>query len=581
MDASGDDSPGSPPTGFCTTRFQYRAEIKRLVQAVGAPPIASPEQYSICTEDSSSPNVPQTTVGEGPAKRLDDKPSRYLKPGFTRVYSQRCEDIRTSLAEKVFPQLTSILDRLRQWMQHLYDTRLLALPELMWTLVAAKAFPQLGQPDDCSGFACDDDESPGSSPTGLCTTCLRYRTGLTRVYSRSFSGFRYIGTPLAEKVFPKLAHVVSSTSSTWIVVHDTSILDELQQWMQHQYDTLHPALLKLAPSLRGKDLVRICREVFGDDYGATSAAQQDLAYTLFKQGKVKDAARMLEEVLDPHRRCVGINLTTAKIALAVVYSELGRLDEAEQMQNDVLETCRQDLGDDHPDTITAMNNLAITLERKGRYGEALSLQSAVLESLNSKYGPDNLQTASAMSRTACTLRLMHQTEQAEEMYRLALKTMQRFLPSGHPDLIGAVGDLGNACQDLGWTQEAEAMLRQALEMSEQTLGEKHPKTVMTRNNLGCTLLKGGKSDDATKLLKTSLEHNEEIWGRKHVNTVETRSNLAEALSRQDRNAEAVQLWKEAWDDCRPILGDGHPLTVALKKKVTNCDAPVFGCREDI
>ncbi|KAK2035883.1 TPR-like protein, partial [Colletotrichum somersetense] len=236
---------------------------------------------------------------------------------------------------------------------------------------------------------------------------------------------------------------------------------------------------KLAVSLRekgsferakfvGEDLLRRCREVFGDDHGVTSAAQQDLACTLFKQGKVEDAARMLEEVLDQHRRAVGYdtNFTTAKTALALVYSKLGRLDEAEQTQTDVLAACRQDLGEDHPETITAMDNLAITLERKGGYGEALSLQSAVLESLDSKYGPDNLQTASAMSRTACTLRLMHQTDQAEELYRLALETMQRFLPSGCPDLIEAVGDLGNACQDLGWTQEAEAMLRQALEMSE-------------------------------------------------------------------------------------------------------------------
>ncbi|KAK1992665.1 hypothetical protein LX36DRAFT_559999, partial [Colletotrichum falcatum] len=61
--------------------------------------------------------------------------------------------------------------------------------------------------------------------------------------------------------------------------------------------------------------------------------------------------------------------------LASTYSELGRLDEAVEMEKDVLNTRRQSLGNDHPDTITTMYNLAITLTRQGHHEDSLSLQS--------------------------------------------------------------------------------------------------------------------------------------------------------------------------------------------------------------
>jgi hypothetical protein len=48
--------------------------------------------------------------------------------------------------------------------------------------------------------------------------------------------------------------------------------------------------------------------------------------------------------------------------LVSTYQGLGRLDEAEGLEAQVLEAHRQLRGPEYPDTVTCMNNLAFTLK---------------------------------------------------------------------------------------------------------------------------------------------------------------------------------------------------------------------------
>jgi hypothetical protein len=59
--------------------------------------------------------------------------------------------------------------------------------------------------------------------------------------------------------------------------------------------------------------------------------------------------------------------------LALTYRYRGRLDEAEELEVQVLEARKTKLGADHPDTLTGMNNLAFTWKGCGRDIEALKL----------------------------------------------------------------------------------------------------------------------------------------------------------------------------------------------------------------
>ncbi|KAM3537190.1 hypothetical protein ARSEF1564_009890 [Beauveria bassiana] len=60
--------------------------------------------------------------------------------------------------------------------------------------------------------------------------------------------------------------------------------------------------------------------------------------------------------------------------MASTYSDQGRLEEAETLGVQVMETRKAKLGADHPDTLTSMTNLAETYRNQGRWEEAEKLE---------------------------------------------------------------------------------------------------------------------------------------------------------------------------------------------------------------
>ena len=73
---------------------------------------------------------------------------------------------------------------------------------------------------------------------------------------------------------------------------------------------------------------------------------------------------MKREVLEKMQKILGDehpNTITAIANLAITLGDQGKLEEAAAMEREVLEKRRKILGDEHPDTITAMANLAAIL----------------------------------------------------------------------------------------------------------------------------------------------------------------------------------------------------------------------------
>ncbi|KAF8981376.1 Tetratricopeptide repeat-domain-containing protein [Cyathus striatus] len=65
--------------------------------------------------------------------------------------------------------------------------------------------------------------------------------------------------------------------------------------------------------------------------------------------------------------------------LASTYSNLGKWNEAEELEVHVLEICTKLLGGEHPDTLRSMNNIAMIYSNLGKWNEAKELQVHVLK----------------------------------------------------------------------------------------------------------------------------------------------------------------------------------------------------------
>jgi Tetratricopeptide repeat len=88
------------------------------------------------------------------------------------------------------------------------------------------------------------------------------------------------------------------------------------------------------------------------------------------------------------------NTLTSTANLASTYSNQGRLEEAEGLEVQVLETRKRVLGAEHPDTLSSMSNLAHTWKNQKRDFEALTLMRECIELRTRVLGPDHPKTVS-------------------------------------------------------------------------------------------------------------------------------------------------------------------------------------------
>ncbi|KAK2605986.1 hypothetical protein QQS21_003612 [Conoideocrella luteorostrata] len=244
------------------------------------------------------------------------------------------------------------------------------------------------------------------------------------------------------------------------------------------------------------------------------------------------------------------------------FDDIGRWQEAELAESEVLEKRKRILGDEHPDTISAMGNLAITLGGQGKLDEAAQMQKEVLEKRKRILGDEHLDTISAMSNLAITLSKQGKLIQAAQMKKEVLEKRKRILGDEHPSTILAMGNLANTLGGQGKLDEAAQMQKEVLEKRKRVLGDEHLDTILAMSNLSTTLSKQGKLIQAAQMKKEVLEKMKRILGDEHPDTILAMSNLANTLSNQGKLDEAAQMFNEVLEKRKRILGDEHPDTIS-------------------
>jgi Tfp pilus assembly protein PilF len=123
-----------------------------------------------------------------------------------------------------------------------------------------------------------------------------------------------------------------------------------------------------------------------------------------------------------------------------------------------MEKCRRVLGEEHRETLVAINNFAVNLVRQDRLAEA------------------------------------------EPYLREVMEKFRRVLGEEHPDTLNAINNLGWVLQAQGKLAEAEPYYREAVEKKRRVLGEEHWATLASINNLGYLLQATNKPAEAIVLL---------------------------------------------------------------------------------
>ncbi|CAE7917695.1 clu1, partial [Symbiodinium sp. KB8] len=115
----------------------------------------------------------------------------------------------------------------------------------------------------------------------------------------------------------------------------------------------------------------------------------DLATLLVKReqfGEAEDLAEFLKDL--------------PANAHPTAYHDRGRLEEAEELYRQVLESGRVKLGDEHADTMSSISDLATLLKEKEEWKEAEQLFCEKLKRCQSVHGTQHKETITATKKLA-------------------------------------------------------------------------------------------------------------------------------------------------------------------------------------
>jgi tetratricopeptide (TPR) repeat protein len=229
------------------------------------------------------------------------------------------------------------------------------------------------------------------------------------------------------------------------------------------------------------------------DEGGGRALSQPLARDLNllgemyrRENKLRQALACFEESMVLRQRAMGedhADTLISKSNLAAVLRQQGQVDEAQFLEECVVESRERLLGAEHLDTLAARANLAATLARQGRTAEALGMQDNVLDAYLRMLGSEHQLTLSCKAARADLLFQRGDTEHARFAQEQVLAARKRLLGAEHVDTLRSKTALASTLVRLQELDAARSLLDAVLQAQIRRLGPDHPDTRLAREHL--------------------------------------------------------------------------------------------------
>ena len=256
-----------------------------------------------------------------------------------------------------------------------------------------------------------------------------------------------------------------------------------------------------------------------------------------------------------------IVVASLRYTLSELYRILGKFDSALALQQEVLDTRKRILGEDHPDTLRSLNDLGSILESKGDLARAEACLRETVERRTKVLGADHFETLVSMSNLGNLLRGQAKFDEAEPLLRASLDGHRRV--SGPTDRMTLVSTntYGYLLIAQGKVKDAEPYWREAYEIGRRTFGPDDPDVLVWTNNLGGLLGTLGRHAESEQYLKSSMEAARRVHGLEHPTALHCTMAYGSVLVNLGRFADAEPYYREAMEARRRTLGAEHPDTL--------------------
>jgi tetratricopeptide (TPR) repeat protein len=240
----------------------------------------------------------------------------------------------------------------------------------------------------------------------------------------------------------------------------------------------------------------------------------------------------------------------------------GALQEAYEMDRDILERFTATLGAEHSHTLAVANSLGADLRFLGRYDEARTLDRKTLDAARRTLGPDHPRTLMITNNLAVSDYLAGDRYAALERHRSNYLQQREALGAHSLYALSSASNYARDLRETGRLREALDLLEETVRTYQQTIGDNHTDTLRARKNLAVALRRAGRYTEALEIDEDIYQRYLDINGPEHPDTLAAATNLASDYSALGDTDRAIPLAERALARYRDYLGENHPVTLA-------------------
>jgi tetratricopeptide (TPR) repeat protein len=336
---------------------------------------------------------------------------------------------------------------------------------------------------------------------------------------------------------------------------DRSVLHTMTEWLERQL------------------VEEMAYAVAGGRQDAECKMMSALGTLFMYQGKENRALPMHEECLTKRKRILGNDhpdTLTSLNDLAMLFENIFQYDRALSMYEDCLARRKRILGEEHPCTLASLNNLASLLESMGQRKRALPMHEECLARSKRILGEDHPSTLISLSNLAFLIKCMGQYDRALPMYEKCLSDNKRILGEDHPCTLASLNNLASLLENMGQYDRALPMYEKCLSESKRILGEDHPSTLVWLNNFALLFKRMGQYDRALPMYEECLARRKRILGEDHPEIITSLNNLASLFERMGQYDRALSMYEKCLSESKRILGEHHPDTKSYRSHHRRC-----------
>ena len=295
------------------------------------------------------------------------------------------------------------------------------------------------------------------------------------------------------------------------------------------------------------------------DRSAQAEIYQTLGGVYTNLGKLDQADKLLNTALEQRQRLFGADsaeVADTLVALAGVRDAQARFDEAEKLARQGLEMSQRHLAPNHPAMGKATAILGKILEDRGAYPAAIKVLEEAAR-LQSTAQASRADLSATLSELANCHFYAGNLDTSEALNQQILVMDRELYGEHHPHIADDLINLGAIQYERANFSDAERYYRQGLEVTQAFYGKDHPATASALTMLGRAVLSQGKLDEAAGMLEQALAIQEKAFGKVHPRVAGTLNELGKISQRRGRLDEAESELTRTVDIYKTVYSGKH------------------------